>query len=57
MTLIKTNTRSTNFLKRREFATNIERHAMISYTDDLERMRRYLFQYYFLLEHSKSVFR
>ena len=30
---------------------------MFFYTDDLERFRQYLFQYNFLLEHSKSVFR
>ena len=34
-----------------------EKLDMLFYTDDLERIRQYLFQYNFLLEHSKSVFR
>ena len=34
-----------------------EKLAMLFYTDVLERIRQYLFQYNFLLEHSNSVSR
>ena len=57
MTLINPKTRSTDLLEICEFAMKVEKLAMFSYTDDLERIRRYIFQHNFLLEHSKSVFR
>ena len=56
-TLMNPTTRSTDILYISEFVTKIEKLAMLSYTDDLERIRRYLFQHKVLLEHFKSVFR